>query len=146
MNTNAIMKTNSRMRTASRIKMTEDTCYMLVAIYYLLPFTCYMLLATCYLLPVTCHYMLLIVIRYLLSDSFHKILVFWSLLFLVKKLLLFAPVVRLALVELLKQLKRVLGLVKNDTKIWLCTTTATHHHKLNVSIISALTYKILAKL
>ena len=80
------------------------TCYLPLAIWQLLLATRYfplvtwqMLLVTCYLLHVTCC-MLLIVIWYLQSDFSIWSWVIWSLLFLAKKLLPFAPVVRLALV------------------------------------------------
>ena len=67
--------------------LLSDGCYLSLA-------TCYLLLATCYLLPVSC-YMLLTdcnLILYIWSS------VIWSLLFLAKELIPFAPVVRLALV------------------------------------------------
>ena len=73
------------------------TCHLLLGNSYLLLVTCLLLLNKCYLLHVTCC-MLLIVIWYLQSDFSIWSWVIWSLLFLAKKLLPFAPVVRLALV------------------------------------------------
>ena len=75
------------------------TCYLFLATCYLLPVTCYLLLATCYLPPVTC-YLLLIISGYLQSDSFDMIIGYLKPVISCKKMLSFAPVVRLALVSL----------------------------------------------
>ena len=96
-------------RLPQKLRWLHHTCYLLVVIYQVLPVTCYLFLATCYLLPVTCYlppvtcYLLLAICYLLLADTCNLILsiwssVIWSLLFLAKELLPFAPVVRLALV------------------------------------------------
>ena len=82
-------------------------CCLLLAIFYLLILTCYLLFAICFLLYVTCY--LLLVICYSLSDTSYLKLATSC-----KNLIPFAPVVRLALVLLIKGSGRTLWLIAGD--------------------------------
>ena len=102
------MNRTAKMKTTAKIKLTASYllsvgCYLSLATCYLLLVSYHLLLATCYLILVTCH-LLLAICCLLLADTCNRILsiwssLIWSLLFLAKELLPFAPVVRLALVN-----------------------------------------------